>query len=247
MINDSEDHFSKIAAQYVRGRFGYPEELYDFLLDYIPGRNLAWDCATGSGQAAVDLARRFSNVIATDISAELLALAPRLCNVTFRKAPAERSEIESDSVDLITVAQAAHWFDLPRFWAEALRVLRDKGVIALWGYNWPVVSENVDLVLADVREILAPYWPERCTILHEGYTAISPPLREIIGPRFEAFSRWGLNDYLSHIMSWSATRYYCERTKEDPIEGFRNDFADAWTKSTMDVRWPLVLRVFQKE
>lgn len=246
MIEPPEDHFSKIAPQYARGRFGYPGELFDFLLAHCSERKLAWDCATGSGQAAEDLACRFSHVIATDISAELLALAPSHPRITFRVAPAENSGIDADSVDLITAAQAVHWFDLPRFWAEALRVLRDEGVVAVWGYTWPLVSAKVDHVLEDLKGILVPFWPERSAILHAGYRDLSPPLREIVCPKFEASARWDLNGYLSHMESWSAIRYHREVTNENLLGRFRSEFAKAWAERTMVVRWPLVIRVFQK-
>lgn len=246
LMTHNEDHFSRIALQYVRGRMGYPEELYDFLRAQCSGADLAWDCATGSGQAAIDLARRFSKVIATDISGDLLALAPSHPEITFRKAAAEDSQIESNSVDLITVAQAVHWFDLPEFWREAVRVLHQGGVLALWGYNWPVVSERIDHVLEGFKVVLAPWWPERSAILHEGYSSISPPLSELHCPAFAASAVWDINDYLSHLRSWSATRYHREGTGVDLTDTFRSWFEHVWPDDRVEVRWPLVFRAFRK-
>ncbi len=134
-MEQPQDHFSAIAARYSRSRIGYPPELFQFLADQCPAHDLAWDCATGSGQAAVDLARHFSAVVATDISSELLALAPVHPAIAWRVAPAEAPEIGTGQVDLITIAQAIHWFDLERFREVVLRVLKPGGVMAFWGYN----------------------------------------------------------------------------------------------------------------
>lgn len=246
-MKHAQDHFSSIAPQYALGRIGYPEELYRFLGAQCEGHDLAWDCATGSGQAALDLARTFSKVIATDISEELLALAPLHPRICYRAASAEESGIESDSVDLIAVAQALHWFDLTRFRAEVKRVLKKNGVMAFWGYNWPVVDPEVDSVLENFKTVICSSWPERSKLLHEGYSSIRAPLHEISAPSFEASARWELHDYLAHLRSWSATRYYRERTGEDVTEQFRPAFADAWRDGRVAVKWPLVLRVFRKE
>jgi SAM-dependent methyltransferase len=246
-MKHAQDHFSSIASQYARGRIGYPEGLYRFLAAQCERHDLAWDCATGSGQAALDLARTFSKVIATDISKELLALARPHPRISYGVASAEESGIESGSVDLVTVAQALHWFDLTRFWTEVLRVLKPGGVMAFWGYNWPVVDPGVDRVLAEFKAVISSSWPERSSILHEGYGSIRAPLQEISAPAFEASAQWGLDDYLAHLRSWSATRYYRERTGTEIMEQFQPAFAQAWHSDRVLVKWPLLLRVFQKE
>jgi SAM-dependent methyltransferase len=181
-VKPDQDHFSPIASDYARGRFGYPETLYRFLAAHCREHHAAWDCATGSGQAARGLVERFSHVTATDISQELLARAPRHPRIVYRAAPAEASGLDPDSVDLVTVAQAVHWFDLPRFWTEVLRVLKPGGILAFWGYNWPVAAPRVDRVLEAFRETIVSAWPERSAILHEGYRSVRPPLDEIACP-----------------------------------------------------------------
>jgi SAM-dependent methyltransferase len=246
-MKPTQDHFSSIAAEYAAGRIGYPEELYRFLSAQCRRHDLAWDCATGSGQAARDLVRMFSSVIATDISADLLALAPPHPRISYRAASAEKSDIESDSVDLVGVAQALHWFDLSRFWPEVTRVLKQEGVLAFWGYNWPVVAPEIDHVLEDFKAAIASSWPERSSILHQGYRSISAPLHEIPSPAFEASAQWKLDDYLEHLRSWSATRYYRERTGEDITKKFQPAFTDAWRGGRVSVKWPLILRAFRKE
>lgn len=238
-----DDHFSKIAAQYVRGRMGYPDGLYEFLSSQCEERELAWDCASGSGQAAGDLTRYFENVIASDISAELLELAPVHPRISYRRATAEESGIEDGSVDLLVVAQALHWFDLPRFWQEVRRVLKREGVFAFWGYNWPQVCPAVDLVLEGLKQEIAPYWPEKSAVLHNCYRSVDPPFPEIEAPSFEMSVSWTLDQYLAHLRSWSATRYFKERTGGEVVGKYEAAFGEAWGSSERPASWPLVLKV----
>ena len=244
-MKPDQDHFSPIASDYARGRFGYPETLYRFLAAHCREHHAAWDCATGSGQAARGLVERFSHVTATDISQELLARAPRHPRIVYRAAPAEASGLDPDSVDLVTVAQAVHWFDLPRFWTEVLRVLKPGGILAFWGYNWPVADPRVDRVLEAFRETIVSAWPERSAILHEGYRSVHPPLDEIACPALEATAHWDVADYLAHLRSWSAVRYHREKTGEDPVQTFKPAFVAAWPGNRIIVRWPLVLKAFR--
>jgi SAM-dependent methyltransferase len=240
-----DDHFSKIATQYVRGRMGYPGKLYEFLASQCAGRGLAYDCACGSGQAAVDLTRFFEKVMATDISAELLALAPVHPDISYRRTAAEDSGIEAGSVDLLVVAQALHWFDLPRFWTEVGRVLKSGGIFAFWGYNWPEVSPSVDRVLEMLKQEIASYWPEKSEVLHNGYRSVDPPFPEVQAPVFRMSVSWMPDQYLFHLRSWSATRYFNEREGGDIVGNYESAFLDAWGTGESPVGWPLVLKVYR--
>src|SRR5262249_42826515 len=128
------DHFSKFATRYADFRPHYPAALFDYLATLASRDSLVWDCAAGSGQATLDLALRFERIIATDASAEQIAAAPRRGNVEYRVALAEESGLENESIGLLTVAQALHWFNHERFFAEARRVLKPDGILAAWVY-----------------------------------------------------------------------------------------------------------------
>ena len=239
-----DDHFSPIAHAYARGRIGYPAELFDFLARLCPARDLAWDCATGSGQAVAELAPRFQRVIATDISQDLLGHAPSLPNVAYSVARAEQAPIDPQSVDLVTVAQALHWFDLPSFWTDLRRVLKPGGIFAFWGYTWPQVSSAIDRELQELRGKLAPDWPARNALLHDGYRDVAPPFAPMVAPSLTAIANWTRQDYLAHLASWSATRYYRERTQTDPLPEFEKRLSALWPdRETKSVHWPLALRV----
>jgi SAM-dependent methyltransferase len=243
-MSENQDHFSSVAGHYARGRFGYPAGLFDYLAGLCGSCELAWDCATGSGQAAAALAARFERVVATDISADLLGLAPVIPNVTYRLAPAEASELAPTSVDLVTVAQALHWFDQERFWAELRRVCRPGAIFAFWGYLWPKVDDAVDAHLMELRSVLESYWPERAGILQREYREVNPPFAALKPPPFTVQADWRRADYLAHIASWSAVRYHRERQGGDILAGFDQGLQGTWPgHEVRRVTWPLVLRV----
>ena len=155
-----KDHFSNQAADYARFRPRYPREMFEYLGTTAPGRKLAWDCATGNGQAAVELAEVFDRVIATDASEKQIANAQPHERVEYRVAPAEESSVESDSIDVIVVAQALHWFDLDRFYAEARRVLKPRGVLAASAYNLLRIEPAIDAIVDRYyHEVVGPFWP----------------------------------------------------------------------------------------
>lgn len=239
------DHFSPIADAYTRGRFGYPPALFDCLTGLCATRDLAWDCATGSGQAVPELARRFKGVVATDISQELLNRAPALANITYVRAPAEQSTLAEASVDLVTVAQAIHWFNLDAFWTEVRRVVKPGGVLAFWAYTWPMVDREVDAIFASLRTEIAPYWPRGIELVHDEYRSITPPFAPVPTPAFEIQATWPRANYLAHIGSWSAIRYYREQRGRDPIPAFDAQLAAAWPDGdARSVRWSIHLKAF---
>src|SRR6267154_3109278 len=119
-----KDHFSTQAATYAKARPTYPPALFAELARLAPGTTLAWDCGSGNGQAAVALAAQFGQVIATEPSAAQLAQAVRHERVTYHQSAEIAPMLADGSVDLVTAAQAAHWFDLGIFYPEVRRVLR---------------------------------------------------------------------------------------------------------------------------
>jgi ubiquinone/menaquinone biosynthesis C-methylase UbiE len=241
------DHFSGVASEYAEYRPLYPAALFDWLAEVAPRRGLAWDCATGSGQAAVAMAARFDRVIATDASAGQIAAATPDPRVEYRVAPAEASGLEPGSVDLVTVAQALHWFDRPAFFAEARRVLRRDGVVAVWTYGHPSLDEpRADAVLQHFySRTVGPYWPPERALVDTAYRTIDFPFAEIAPLAFEMETRWTLESLVGYVATWSAvTRFRAERG-EDPVPDFAAALEASWGDSGLARRiaWPLSLRV----
>ena len=241
------DHFSGVASEYAEYRPRYPESLFDWLAGLAARRELAWDCATGSGQAAVALASRFERVIATDASAEQVAAAASHPRVEYRVAPAEVSGLDPASADLVTVAQALHWFDRPAFYAEARRVLRRDGVVAAWTYGHPTLDEpRADAALQRFyAETVGPYWPKERAHVDAGYRTIDFPFRQVAPPAFEMETRWPLATLLGYVATWSAVMRFRAARGEDPVAKLAKDLATAWgdPEATRRITWPLALRV----
>lgn len=222
------DHFSLQAAAYRLHRPGYPAALFDFLADLAPARELAWDCGCGSGQATRDLALRFARVIATDPSAAQLAQAGTTPNIIYRAAAETDPRIAGGSVDLVTAAQAAHWFDAPRFHTEVTRVLKCGGVLALWIYGLPRIDPAVDACVQEFHSVsVGRYWPAGRFHVDTGYRHLPFPYADLDAPAFEHRLQWTLEDLLQHLDTWSAVRYCRERTGTDPVAQARPALAQA--------------------
>ena len=238
--------FGRGAAAYARFRPLYPRDLFAFLADVAPARRRAWDCATGNGQAAVALAECFTEVIATDASAEQIARAEPRANVRYFAAPADTLDVEPGSVDLVTVAQALHWIDLPSFYEEVRRVSRPGGVIAAWSYYHVHVASGVDPILDRLmHETVGPYWPAGRELVEQRYATIAFPFREIRSPEFTMRAEWSLDDLLGYVGTWSAVQRFREAGLGDPVAAVRSELEGVWGRpdERREVRWPLALRV----
>ena len=243
-----QDHFSSVASRYADFRPHYPSVLFDYLATLVPRQSLVWDCAAGSGQATIDLAARFEKVIATDGSAEQISSAPRRTNVEYRVALAERSGLADQSVGLITVAQALHWFNHERFFAEVKRVLKPGGVLAVWVYATnQVEGEEVNSIVQDFySNIVGPYWPPERKMTENGYRTITMPLPEITSvPSFRMEAHWTLDQLLGYFSTWSATNRFIKAVGQNPIHPLAKALEMVWgdVNSPRLVVWPLSLRV----
>jgi SAM-dependent methyltransferase len=241
-----EDHFSAYAADYAHYRPGHPREMFAWLASIAPGRDLAWDCGTGNGQAAVELARYFDRIYASDASREQIAEAAAHDRVEYHVEPAESSLLAAQSVDLITSAVAVHWFDFERFYAEVRRVLKPGGVIAVWTHHLPDIAPEIDPLIAKYyREILWPYWPERIQYIDQRYRNLPFPFEEIVPPRFEMKVAWTLDQLAGFLSSWSAARIYLEKKGTHPLAEIWDDLASVWGEGdrVREVCWEMHMRV----
>lgn len=237
------DHFSAIAATYARYRPTYPAQLFDWIADVAPARNAAWDCGAGSGQATLALAERFASVVGTDASAEQLSQAPAHPRISWRVAPAEASGLEPLSVDLVTIAQALHWFDLGRFWPEVRRVLRPGGVVVAWSYGVLFLEETVITpILHDFHDnVVGPYWPIERGYVDARYQQINFPFERLSPPPLDLRADWTLEQLTGYLRSWSATRRYIEKNGTDPVTAFSGTLRDIWGDGSREVIWPLTV------
>jgi SAM-dependent methyltransferase len=240
------DHFSSAAAAYAAFRPRYPDALFAFLAREVPARDVAWDVGTGSGQAAISLARFFTHVIATDASSMQIDHAEPHPNVTYRVAPAEESGVADQSVDLVTVAQAVHWFDRGRFWSEVRRTLRPRGVIAVWTYALFEITPEIDTVVRRFYSgIVGPFWPPERRLTEERYRTIDFPFQEFAAPEYVIEQHVTLDDVAGYIRTWSATRAFMKHHHQDPVDELVKSLAVAWRTPQQPrlARWPVTMRV----
>jgi SAM-dependent methyltransferase len=246
MKHNFKDNFSKQAAEYAKFRPQYPEALFHYLANLCDQRKVAWDCGTGNGQCAVPLAQFFDSVIATDPSEKQLAKAGRHPRIDYRLGSAESSGLAPESVDLITVAQALHWFPIDRFWDEVQRILRPNGVIAVWCYGFLEIAPAIESVLARFYEdIVGDYWDFERKLVEDGYRSISFPFVELKMPPFAIETQWSLPHLTGYLQSWSATQNFIKANGNDPIQLILPELSHLWgdPDSLRDVRWPLHFRV----
>jgi SAM-dependent methyltransferase len=241
-----EDHFSGHSEQYAQNRPSYPDEIYAYLASIAPARSLAWDCGTGSGQAALGLAKHFTGVYATDASAEQISHAYPHERVSYHAEPAEHVSLADSSADLVTVAVAIHWFNFDEFYREVKRVLKPNGAIAAWTYNLTEISPEIDaLVRHYYRDIIGEYWPERIRYLEEKYKTIPFPFEEITPPAFSMETNWNLLQFAGFLDSWSATQRYKAQRGTHPLEHIWDKLVAAWGDENEQrlIRWPLHFRI----
>lgn len=242
-----KDHFSGHAQAYADARPSYPEQLFEFLNLECKQHDLVWDCATGNGQAAVSLAKIFRRVIATDASAEQVEQAQPVENIEYRQMTAEQPLLERNSCDLITVAQALHWFDTDRFFENVKACLKPEGVLAAWCYAVHQINEPIDAVVETLyEEILGEYWPPERRLVENHYSEISFPFATCYERNFTMTREWNLQQLCAYFTSWSALQRYRKRRGSDPLELVIDGLHEAWginPEETHIVSWPLKVRL----
>jgi len=246
---DFKDHFSGFSSDYRSYRPRYPASLFSWLASISNHHDRAWDCATGTGQAAIGLVNHFSEIIATDASDTQIASAENHDSVKYSRAQAEESGIEPRSIDLLTVAQAIHWFDLQAFQAEVERVLRPGGVLAVWSYDVLQISPAVDEVISHLYgPILNRFWPPERKIIEAGYRDIDFPYEKIESPVFAMSSSWRLADLVGYLNTWSAVKRYIQERKTNPVEIIFDDLSAAWGEAgrKYEVHWPMTVLAWRK-
>jgi SAM-dependent methyltransferase len=239
------DLFSRAAAEYAAHRPRYPARLFAELAARVPRTELAWDCATGNGQAALGLAEYFTRVVATDASAAQIASALPHERVSYRVALAHASDLRQSTVDLVTVAQALHWLDRDAFFREARRVLAPDGVIAVWCYSLLEIDEKVDgLVRRFYKETVGPYWSPERRLVDDGYATMDFPFAEFTLPPLAIDQTLTLAQLGGYVRTWSATQRYADDRGEDPVAPLLVEIAASWGDPSVArrARWPLSVR-----
>jgi ubiquinone/menaquinone biosynthesis C-methylase UbiE len=243
-----KDLFSKQSKDYQKFRPTYPPELFAYLAEQCAEKKLVLDLGTGNGQAAVALAPYFEKVIGRDPSQKQIDAATSHPKVVYQTGPAEKLEVEDASVDLITVAQAFHWFRHADFFKEVQRVLKPRGVLAIWVYNLCQITPEIDATVWNYYEgLLGPYWEPERRLLEQNFKTIQFPFVEKPAREFVMTSEWSFEHLVGYLGTWSALQTYRSKTGQDPIPNLEKDLQKAWgNQKNHEVKWTLSLRIFQK-
>ncbi|HJW16875.1 MAG TPA: methyltransferase domain-containing protein [Flavisolibacter sp.] len=241
-----KDHFSKQAGIYSKYRPGYPAELFSYLNSLAGQHELAWDCGTGNGQAAIGLAKYFNKVIGTDPSSEQIKYAFPKENVEYRVEKAEQTSLPDSSADLVTIANALHWFDFNQFYPEVKRVLKSGGIIAAWAYIPPSISPEIDTCIRDFHDVvLNDYWIAENRYAEAGYKTIPFPFGQMVAPAFQSKKEMSLFDFREYLCTWSAVQRFINTREYDPTEAVFSRLLPLWGDplSVKEVSWDLVLKL----
>ena len=244
-LRQMKDNFSRQADVYAKYRPGYPEELLEFILSKPRQKETAWDCATGNGQTAKDLARHFKKVFATDISQKQLDNAAKAPNIFYSCKPAEQTSFEDNSFDLITVSQALHWLKFDRFYTEVKRVAKPGAWLAAWMYSLPVISPEIDEMIKTgfYKNVMGDYWDYERKYVDDNYTTIPFPFEEIECPAFHIVLNWTLNDLEGYLRSWSALQKFISANGYDPLDEFMKQLLPVWGQEPMKIDFPVSMRM----
>jgi SAM-dependent methyltransferase len=240
-----KDHFSKQSPGYAAFRPRYPDALFSWLASLTPGHDLAWDAGTGNGQAAVSLAGHYARVIASDASGSQIAAGVPHQRVTYRVGRENESGLPDHSCDLVTVAQALHWFDAAAFFKEAKRVLKPGGAVAAWTYARPSVDDpRAGPIFDEYLLLMDPWWPPERVLVETGYRTIDFPFDEIAAPAMELEMHPLLEELAGYMRTWSAYQAYVAKLGGDPVVPFEQRLAAVWPAGERRrLFWPLAMRV----
>ena len=244
-MQEPKNLFSTQASYYARYRPTYPAELYDFVLGHVHSCDLAWDCATGNGQVAGELAKHFNRVVATDISERQLAQAVQSEKIDYQLGNAESSRQADYSFDLITVGQALHWFDVKAFYQEVKRVAKPEGVLAVWGYGLMRISPEIDTqILHFYRNVVGPYWEYNRSYVDSAYATLPFPFREVLCPEFRMKKTWTLDALEGYLNSWSSVVTFMQARGHNPVPGFVADIRPHWPEGeALPIEFPIFMRL----
>ncbi len=241
---DPRRRFDGLAERYAAWRPSYPDAMLDWVLEPLAGRGTleAADLGAGTGIFTRLLAARGVSVVGIEPSASMIEEARRAGGARYQVGEAAATGLPSDAFDLVTAAQAFHWFDRERALAEARRILRADG--------WCAVIFNVRArtpFLEDYEALL--------TATSAAYRALPHPeptlaaLRATPGllrldelrlrhkqrlDREGTFGRAGSSSYVRHDLD---DRARFERTLAELFEAHQQDGAIDWDYDSVGLRF----------
>lgn len=239
-----KDNFSSQSDNYAKYRPTYPLEFFDFLNSLLPSKMNAWDCGTGNGQIAFEIAKTFKHVEATDISSAQIKNAVTVDNVHYSIQAAESVNYDNDFFDLIIVGQAIHWFDFEKFYSEVKRTGKKNAIVCAVGYGRMKVNLEIDTIIDEFyTTIIGTYWDEERKFIDENYQTIPFPFKEISTPNFSQKYFWDLDHLIGYLNTWSAVKHYIQKNGSNPITPLEIELKKIWGNQKLNLYFPMLLRM----
>ncbi|HEL5399986.1 TPA: class I SAM-dependent methyltransferase [Stenotrophomonas maltophilia] len=241
-----QNWFDQGGRNYAAHRPDYPAALASFLASSCSARALAIDVGCGNGQLTCLLAPHFDAVLGMDPSADQIANAAPAAGVSYQQASAEQLPLADASADLIAVAQAAHWFDLPAFYAEVRRVAAPGAVLALVSYGTPQLEADLQPRFARFYGTdMGSYWPAERRLVDSGYADLAFPFDEFAYPALAIERDWNLAETLGYFSTWSAVRRAREAGQQALLQDYADELATHWgdPQQRRAIHWPINMRI----
>ena len=242
----AKDNFSKQSELYRKFRPNYPSDLLEEILNLTKNKDFLWDVGTGNGQVAVALAAGFKKVFATDISAKQIENAVPKDNIIYSLQKAEITDFEPNTFDLITVAQAVHWFDFEDFYKEVQRVGKKEGILAIWGYGLLQISPDIDILITDFyTNTIGSYWDAERKHIDNAYESIPFPFKNIpLKKNYFIENEWTIEALEGYLYTWSSVQKYLDKHPESPIDSLMEAIRPYWKDGAkMPVRFPIFTKI----
>lgn len=239
-----KDYFSKQSQGYAKYRPVYPSSLFEFIFSLVKEKQLAWDVGTGNGQTAAALAAEFSKVFATDISEQQINHAAKADNINYAIEPAEHTSLGNESVNLVTISQALHWFNFPVFYDEVKRVAKPGAIIAAWTYTLLKIDPQTDRLIYDHHyDTLEDYWDAERIYVDEGYANIPFPFKQLTSPDFNIEVNWNLQQLEGYFNTWSALQKFITINGSNPVPALMEQIKKYWPEDeTRKIVFPIKLK-----
>lgn len=242
----AKDLFSKQAGVYARYRPTYPKALIEYILSFVPGREMAWDCATGNGQTALLLVPYFKKIMATDVSEKQISHAIPDPAIDYSVSTAENSPFADNSFDLITVSQAYHWFQFDAFFREATRTGKPGGIVAVWGYDLVTTPDTAlnEAIRHFYTAVVGPYWDAERKYVDEKYKTVPFPFHELPSKQFSIDSEWQIEDCIGYLNTWSSVQHFIKANSYNPVDEFEKQLKNIWQDGEKRAfSFPVFLRI----
>lgn len=242
-----KDNFSTQSEKYAKYRPTYPSYFFDYLNSIVQNKRNAWDCGTGNGQVAYELAKTFDKVFATDISQSQIDNSLKKDNIFYSVQPAEKTHFDNQLFDLVIVGQAIHWFNFEKFYKEVKRTTKEDALLCVVGYGRLEISEQIDSVITHFYEnVIGSYWDKERKYIDENYKTIPFGFKEIQTPDFVNTRHWTLEHLIGYLNTWSAVKHFIKQNFYNPIDKLQPELERLWgNEQTKQVHFPLLLRIGQ--